>query len=74
MRLVRDIIRKYYLSQEVNISDEDYNKYLDILGLDADTADEDELNDVWELAQEDGYEFSEECHEVEDEIFGTNIQ
>ena len=73
MRLVRDIIRKYYLSQEVDISDEDYNKYLDILGLDADTADEDELNDVWELAQEDGYEFSEECHEVEDEIFGTNI-
>lgn len=73
MRLVRDIIRKYYLSQEVDISDEDYNKYLDILGLDADTADEDELNNVWELAQEDGYEFSEECHEVEDEIFGTNI-
>jgi len=73
VRLVRDIIRKYYLSQEVDISDEDYNKYLDILGLDADTADEDELNDVWELAQEDGYEFSEECHEVEDEIFGTNI-
>jgi hypothetical protein len=74
MRLVRDIIRKYYLSQEVNISDEDYNKYLDILGLDADIADEDELTDVWQLAQEDGYEFSEECHEVEDEIFGTNIQ
>jgi len=73
VRLVRDIIRKYYLSQEVDISDEDYNKYLDILGLDADTADEDELNNVWELAQEDGYEFSEECHEVEDEIFGTNI-
>jgi len=74
MRLVRDIIRKYYLSQEVDISDEDYKKYLDILGLDAETVDEDELTDVWELAQEDGYEFNEDCHEVEDEIFGTNIQ
>ena len=74
MRLIRDITRKYYLSQEVNINDEDYKKYLDILGLDAETVDEDELTDVWQLAQEDGYEFSEECHEVEDEIFGTNIQ
>ena len=74
MRLIRDITRKYYLSQEVDISDEDYKKYLDILGLDAETVDEDELTDVWELAQEDGYEFSEDCHEVEDEIFGTNIQ
>lgn len=74
MRLVRDIVRKYYLSQEVNIDEADYKKYLDILGLDADTADEDELTDVWELAQQDGYEFSEDCHEVEDEVFGTNIQ
>lgn len=73
MRLVRDIIRKYYLSQEISITDEDYKKYLDILGLDAETVDEDELTELWSLAEEDGYEFHEECNEVEDEIFGTNI-